>query len=510
MTKFDFNNIPFDDEKTWRLISSGRTKGCFQIESQLCQEWCKKVQPKSISELSDVIALVRPGPLESGQSETYANRRNGKESVDFLIGELEPILKETQGIILFQEQALEIASRVAGFDLITSDTLRRGIGKKMPEVIAQLKPKFIQGCVDNGVDQEKAEKIFSWIETAQRYSFNKSHSISYALLSYQTAYVKAHYPTEFYCSWLNCSDQSPSPKEEVYELCQDAKLRDIEIVQPDIKRGNTNFTIVGDKKISFGLSHIRDVGKSSVKAINSLKNKIETFKDLLLKTKKIKKNVCEALIKSGACDCYGLQRTYMLKCVQMVGGQKHCEDAEYKPLTQKELEGFLLYLKDNSIKESLEKVIENKYCVKKRAAVIQKKIDLLDQEYQDTNRQKAIWEKIYLGLPVTCSIADDLDHITNAAISCKEAFYTSPGDIITLHVVVEGSRERKTKKTQKKYCYLSVSDNSCGLDNLVCWPNNYGRIGELFKQDRIVELFGRKDSWRGREQIIVEDAVPVD
>ena len=199
----DITQLPLDCNDTWDLICEGNTKGVFQLESQLGRSLASQAKPRNIEELSDLIAIMRPGCLEAmvkGKSLTqhYIDRKSGEESVEYFHDSLEPILKSTYGILVYQEQAILIATEIAGFDLQEADILRKAIGKKKAGVMAQVKKSFLEKSGNKGVvTREQAEEIFSWIEKSQRYSFNKSHAISYAYNAYLTAYTKAHFPHEF-------------------------------------------------------------------------------------------------------------------------------------------------------------------------------------------------------------------------------------------------------------------------------------------------------------------------
>jgi len=200
----NIDNINLECSKTWDLISEGNTKGIFQLESRLGRSIAKKLKPENIEQLSALISILRPGTLEAirdGKSVTnhYIDKKNGAESVDYYHPSLKPILNSTYGEMIYQEQAMEIAKIIAGFNLQEADMLRKAIGKKKPEEMAKIKNKFLKGCASlNIVQQNEAEEIFGWIEKSQRYSFNKSHSISYAMNAYLSAYTKAHFPRIFF------------------------------------------------------------------------------------------------------------------------------------------------------------------------------------------------------------------------------------------------------------------------------------------------------------------------
>ena len=234
----NIEDMPLDCERTWDMICEGNTKGVFQLESQLGQSKAREVKPRSVEELSDLIAIIRPGcgdAIVKGKSLTmhYIDRKSKKDPVEYFHDDLEPVLKSTYGILVYQEQAMQIAQLVAGFSLQQADNLRKAIGKKKVDLMAQVKEEFFAGAKEVGkFTEEEAEEIFSWIEKSQKYSFNKSHSVSYAYNGYQTAYAKAHFPRAFFTSYLRHADGKPKPFEEISELVNNARLMDIDVIPP--------------------------------------------------------------------------------------------------------------------------------------------------------------------------------------------------------------------------------------------------------------------------------------
>ncbi len=360
--KFDINNIPLNCPAVWRLLASGNTVGIFQLETKLGQDWARKVQPDNIEELAALVSLLRPGPLNSNLSQDYVDIKFGRKKATYIHPKLKPILEETYGVMVYQEQSLKIATDLAGFDPIEADTLRAAMGKKKAELMAQLKPKFIEGCQKhNSINKDIAEEIFGWIEKSQRYSFNLSHAIGYVLgISYPTAWVKCHFPQEFFTSYLTYSEYKSDPKDEIYKLIQDSRLFNVDVFPPDIRRGNIHFTMTKDpgKGIAFGLGHIRGVGSSAVEKIVSAGSKtpgtekpgIKTWTDFLRSVPEFHRNVGIALIKSGACDCYDIQRSEMVRELEIVLGTTVRDDqgkkVEVKGLTLKEKEYFFSQLEE--------------------------------------------------------------------------------------------------------------------------------------------------------------------
>jgi DNA polymerase-3 subunit alpha len=280
---FSINDINLDCQKTWSLLSDGNTKGVFQLESRLGQSMSKKLKPENIEQLAALISIMRPGCLEAVRddktvSNHFIDKKNGLESVDYFHPSLEPILKNTYGEMVYQEQAMEIAKDIAGFNLQDADMLRKAIGKKKPEEMGKVKSKFIDGCKNKKIVSEtEADQIFGWIEKSQRYSFNKSHAVSYAINAYLSAFTKAHFPLAFFLSYLRLAKDKIKPQEEILELIINAKTMGIEVYKPNLCIKNKEF-VVHEKKIYFGLTNIKNVGESVFEKLNGLIQDIDLAK----------------------------------------------------------------------------------------------------------------------------------------------------------------------------------------------------------------------------------------
>lgn len=509
---YNFKQIPLSDPRVWALFGRGDTKGVFQLEKQLGQDWAKRAKPHNIEELAALVSILRPGPLESGMSDQYVKRKHGEEEIEYIHPALEPILKETYGCLIYQEQAMRIAVELAGFNLVEADTLRKAIGKKKPEVMAEAKKKFMERAAAFGkINQAEADEIFGWIEKSVRYSFNKSHAVSYAMIAYFSAYQKVHFPKEFYTSWLTYSDWKPDQKEEVYELVQNAKLNGIEIVPPDIRRMNVDFEIMDNGSIIFGLSHIRGVGSAAIEVIK-VEQGLDTLVGFLRAVKRLHRNVAEGLIKSGACDCYGISRTGLLRMVHVILGRSDAtgedESPEVKPLTAIEYKHFIRNIEDMGVEGALYNILQEEVCVKKRIPTIEAKMRYVQDLPADTNRQKSIWERLYLGLNLTCSAADDFEKTDKHTMTCREVYKVLPKNKVVMHVVIDAIRLKKTSEKSKNpgqpYCYLSVSDNTAAVSGIVCWPEQYEKFKKDLAEGVVVTIYGRKEAWKNREQIILD------
>ena len=301
-----------NDKKVFKLLQSGRTTGIFQLESRGMRETLKKLKPTSFEDIIAVLSMYRPGPLGSGMVDSFIRRKNGQEKIEYEHPKLEPILKETYGVILYQEQVIRIFNELGGFSMGEADLVRRAMSKKKKDVMEKQRVKFIEGCVENKIDKKTAEKIFSSMESFAQYGFNKSHSTGYAILSYVTAYLKANYPLEYLTSLLiSISGDTDRMKEYI----QEAKDFNIKILPPDINNSYSSFSIEGEN-IRFGLSSVKNVGSKSTDAIveERKKGKFKSFMDFLDRIPKEAANskILESLIKVGAFDSLIKNRNALL------------------------------------------------------------------------------------------------------------------------------------------------------------------------------------------------------
>jgi len=304
--QLDLENLTLDDEGTYKLFSRGDTTAIFQFESHGMRDILRRYQPTRIEDLTALNALYRPGPIQGGMIDDFINRKHGKTKVAYELPQLQDILQETYGVILYQEQVMQIANRLASFSLGEADILRRAMGKKKKEEMAAQRAKFLDGCAKNKIPEKKAERIFNLMEEFAGYGFNKSHSCAYALLAYQTAYMKAHYPVEFMAALLT-SETGNADKQVKY--INEARGMSISILPPDVNESDLYFTPVGES-IRFGLAAIKNVGENTAKAIRDSRLQQGPYKSLYdfcerIESRFLNKRVFESLIKSGAMDSVG-------------------------------------------------------------------------------------------------------------------------------------------------------------------------------------------------------------
>ncbi len=308
----DLDQLPLDDPATYALIRLGDTSGVFQIESAGMKALIRRLEPTEFRDLIALLGLFRPGPLDSGMADDYIERKHGRQAVTYPHPATEEVLAETYGLPIYQDQILLVAQRVAGFTLGEADLLRRAMGKKKPEEMAEMEARFVKGCLQHGISVSEAKKIFSDIEKFSRYGFVKAHSTAYAFITYWTAYFKAHYPTDFMAALLT-SVQDNSDKVAVY--IDECRGMGLEVLPPDVNESDVGFTPVGEKKIRFGLGAIKHVGVGAVEAILSRRGEgFRSFFDFCqrLDPERVSREAVECLIKAGAMDRFGLSRKALM------------------------------------------------------------------------------------------------------------------------------------------------------------------------------------------------------
>jgi len=305
----DIDAIPLDDPDVFRLFQEGRTKGVFQFESGGMVDLLRKSRPTRFDDLAALNALYRPGALDVGMVDEFVKRKNGTSKAKYLVPAMKEILEETYGVIVYQEQVMQIAQQVAGYSLGQADLLRKAMGKKDAAMMAAERVKFVEGASKNGYEKKKANEVFDYIEPFARYGFNKSHSVAYALVAFQTAWLKVHYPRHFMAALMS---SEMDRTDAVVKFIGEAKSMGIEVMPPDVNESNMFFTVVGGN-IRFGLGAVKGVGESAIESVLEARRKVGRFKSLLefceeVDLRACNKKVLEALIKSGSFDFLGKSR----------------------------------------------------------------------------------------------------------------------------------------------------------------------------------------------------------
>ncbi len=316
--KVDLNTIPLNDKRTFDQLSRGSVKGVFQLEtSGGMKKLVQDMRPDRIEDLIAILALFRPGPLGSGMVETYVRCKHGTEPIKYVHPLLEPVLKETYGVILYQEQVMRIANVMAGFSMADADALRKAMGKKIPEIMKMFEDQFVKGAVKHGVPESIGKQVFDLMAYFAGYGFNKSHSAAYGIVSYQTAYLKANFPVEYMTALMSCTIGNTDKMAEYLEECRQLK---IEVLPPDINASDFDMTIEGSK-VRFGLGAVKNTGERAIEHILEVRRKVARFKGVFDLSEAVDHHcldakAVEALVKAGAFDSTGLKRAQLMEVLE--------------------------------------------------------------------------------------------------------------------------------------------------------------------------------------------------
>ena len=470
--QLDISNIDLNDSKVFELLSAGKTTAVFQLESPGMKDLIKRLKPTKFEEIVALLALFRPGPLDSGMHDEFVNRKNGKVPVTYPHKLLEPVLSETYGVILYQEQVMESARVLAGYSLGQADILRRAMGKKQVEEMDKQRTIFVNGCKDNNIKEDLANKIFNLIETFAGYGFNKSHSAAYALLSFQTAYLKTYYPEYFMAAVLSSAQGNTDKISSIIKECKDMN---ISVLSPNILTSGTNFFVNSKKQIEYGLTSLKGVAESFIYHLSEIREK-HTFNNLLDFSKKVNvklggKKSLESLSKAGAFDSICDSRSIALACIpdMLKEGDKKASDALFA--------GDLF----SNVEEDF-----NPY-----------------DQYKDVNplnfSQKLKYEKEALGFYISGhpveAIKDDIKDLRSHKISNLDA-NTSSATIVGL---VNSTRQIKDSKN-KPITFVNFDDESGSMDGIILsdlYEEKYG----IIQEDTILRFYGsvEVDDYRSRE-----------
>ncbi|MEK7646822.1 MAG: DNA polymerase III subunit alpha [Patescibacteria group bacterium] len=474
------NEIPLDDAATYHLLSRGNTVGVFQLESAGMQRYIKELKPSSLEDIIAMVALYRPGPMEFLPS--YLARKNGQEKITYLHPKMEPVLQNTYGIMIYQEQLMQIARDLAGFSMSEADILRKAVGKKIKKLMDEQLEKFIVGVSKTIGSKELGAKLWSWIEPFARYGFNRSHSAGYALVAYQTAYLKTHYPKEYTVSLLN-SDAKDI--ERMSFLVQDAKTAGIEVMPPDINESEVGFTVAGDK-IRFGLGAVKNVGHNIVSAVVSEREQNGGFSSLenfleRISSKDLNKRSLEALIKSGALDSLG-ERNAMLKNLSTVlDYQKETKDAKTKNQSS-----LFALMDDRSSIPSLK----------------------LEEVPPASLNEKLKWERELLGLYISGHPLDEFrDTLNQHKMKIAQIKSMRNGAQITAIGMVENGKTIVTK-TGKPMMFLTLNDTATNIE-VVVFPDALTDYGHLLQAENVVKIKGRVSLRQGTPSIVCNTVEPL-
>src|SRR3989338_2030697 len=474
--KVDLDNIPLDDKKTFEIFRNGNTTSVFQLESDGMKRYLRELKPTKFEDIEAMCALYRPGPMEL--IPTYIKRKNGKEDIEYIHPKLKPILEETYGVIIYQEQLMKIAQELCGFSLGEADILRKAVGKKIKALLDDQEEKFVNGAIKNGIKKEIAEKIWEWILPFAGYGFNKSHSCAYATIACQTAYLKAHYPVEYMASVLT---SEKADVERIAVLIEECRKMKIEVLPPNINESLKNFTVVPNaNKIRFGLLAIKNVGENIINTIveeRKTNGKFASISDFLqrVESRDLNKKSMEALIKSGCFDEFA-ERNQLLQNMERI--------LEWAKDSQKS--------KNNGQKGLFDTI--------KLASEI-----TLFPFPPINNFEKLRWEKELLGLYVTSHPLEGMKKFfagkTVAISEIKNSFMNQRvkvgGIISTIKKIIT--------KAGKPMLFVKLEDMTDKAE-VVVFPNVMEKNQDVFQENKIVFVSGRVDHRDNSPKIIAEEA----
>ena len=454
----DINKIPSEDEETCKMLCDGDTIGVFQSESSGFTSLLMQLHPERFEDLIPMVALYRPGPLGSGMAEDFIKRKHGKIPVEYPHPSLEPILKETYGVILYQEQVMQIASVMGGFSLGQADMLRRAMGHKEPEILQQNRETFVDGAVANGVDDRTANYVFDLMVHFAGYGFNKSHSVCYGWIAWQTAYLKAHYRPEFMAAMMTCYN---GDRDKVSRYISDTRRAGVVIAAPDVNLSEAYFSVKGDK-ILFGLDGIQNVGEGAVRSIIEARKQGGLFKSLSdfverADNRGLNSRACESLIRCGALDSLGANRSQLLAALPEALG-----DAQ--SIRNERASGQLNLFGGEETPETIVYP------------------DLPDMD----PKEKIEWERKLLGFYVS---GHPLDSYKEQLKACTPLY----------HLTAEG----------KPMGYVTIEDYDGEVETVV-FPSVWETVRPILAEDAAVAIRGRVQANERDVRVLAEEIIPLD
>ncbi|HKG78385.1 MAG TPA: DNA polymerase III subunit alpha, partial [Pyrinomonadaceae bacterium] len=480
-------DIALNDAKALAVFAEGRTEAVFQFESSGMQEICRKLKPKGLEDLAALNALYRPGPLDGGMVDEFIQRHHGKKSVRYLVPEMKEILNNTYGIIVYQEQIMQLAQKLSGYTLSEADLMRRAMGKKKREEMAVHEEKFITGAVTRGIKQEKAEKIFSLMAQFSDYGFNRSHSVAYAYLAFQTAYLKAHYPEHFYAAVLSSEAQDAA---KVFKYSKELRAQKIALLPPDVNESYSGFTPLSGA-IRYGLTAIKGLGQSAVRAIIEARENgpFRSFFDFAerVESSTLNKRVFESLVSAGAFDSLKDGRSIG----DWRGGLHGSIDAALsrgQRVKRERLQG------QNGLFGGMPEEIDFAH-------------ELSPAAKGWTSSEMLAAEKAALGFYITGHPLERyLDVLQNVkALRSSELPDLNSGVRITSGGIISDLQLRTTKKGDK-FALLRLEDEA-GSTKCVLWPEVYRKHSALMQNELPVIVIGRLELSEDNPPTIIVDQV---
>ncbi|VAX21488.1 DNA polymerase III alpha subunit [hydrothermal vent metagenome] len=480
---FTIESIALDDKKTFDLLAKARTLGVFQLESSGMRDLIRKMKPTSFHDIVALVALFRPGPINSGMADQYVRRKHGHEEVKWEFPELKQILGETYGVIVYQEQVMHIANELAGFSLGQADSLRKAMGKKNKNIMDEIGEQFLAGAGRKKHNKNKIEKLWAQLQKFAEYGFNKSHSVCYALVAYQTAYLKAHHPAEYMASLITSEMDNTDKVLKYMQECREMKIK---VLPPDVNESMRDFTVT-DEGIRFGLAAVKGVGTGAVDAIITARNNNGAFKSVLnfaesVNSHALNKRVAEALVKCGAFDSTGHNRASLFAVIE--------ETLSAAQKTQRDRD-----IGQESIFTAMGGEESSGVAVK-----------IIDRP-EWGEREKLAYEKEALGFYISGHPLSEYTRDLKLFATCQAANLEkarSSGEARFGGVII--SRRIQTTKKGKTMAYLIIEDLTGSIEVLL-WPKLYKKSVELIESDEPIFIKGKVeiDEEKGTSKVIADD-----
>ncbi|PIR91471.1 DNA polymerase III subunit alpha [bacterium (Candidatus Gribaldobacteria) CG_4_9_14_3_um_filter_36_15] len=477
--KINIEDVSLDDKRTYKLLQEAQTTGVFQLESSGMKRYLKELKPTEFEDIVAIVALYRPGPIQFIPE--YIERKHKRKRIEYLHPKLKPILENTQGICIFQEQLMQIARDLAGFSLAEADVLRKAVGKKIKSLLIAQKEKFIKGMIENGIKKEIAQKIWDWILPFARYGFNKSHSVAYGMIAYQTAYLKAHFPVEFMAALLT---SEKADVERIAFLIEECKDMGIEVLPPDINESFRNFSVVpSQRKIRFGLLAIKNVGSNVVEAIikERKKGKFKSFIDFIsrIDSKDLNKKSLESLARTGAFDKFEERNKLLSNIEEILSFNRETRRA-----------------KTNGQKSLFD-------CNANSSNSSQFSFKLKDEKPAPMS-QKLLWEKELLGLYISSHPLERFKNIlSRKTLPLKNLKTGNFPYKIRVGGIISSIKKILTKKGQSML-FVKLEDLT-GKVEIVVFPSIIERNPTAFQENKVVFVTGKLENWYSPPKIICED-----
>ncbi|MBN1282161.1 MAG: DNA polymerase III subunit alpha [Proteobacteria bacterium] len=485
--RLEIDSVPLDDPQVFAQLSAGDTQGVFQLESSGMTDLVMKLAPTAFEDVVALVALFRPGPLGSGMVDDFINRKHGRTPIRHILPQLEPILRETYGVILYQEQVMKIANLLASYSLGEADLLRRAMGKKKPEEMQKQRERFVTGSVAGGLAKAKAEQIFDLMAKFADYGFNKSHSAAYAMVAYQTAYLKARHPTEFMAALLT-SEKDVTDK--ILAYMNDCRSHGIKVLPPDVNESGHDFSVVGDLTIRFGLAAVKNVGDGAIESVVQARSEGGPFGSLFgfcerVDTRRANRRVIESLIKCGAFDSSGAPRAAMLAALDTA-----MEIAASRQRDRHSGQARLFDMMPAGARETPEP-------------------DLPDvSEWGE--RQMLAYEKESLGFYITGHPLAQYEAMLGQYATFDTATLSEAGDGTEVRFggVVSKLREITTRRGDRM-CFATVEDLK-GSVEVVVFSDLFADCSQLLKGDRPLLVVGTADADGENVKVVAKEIMPLD